>query len=157
MIDVNGWSFVKGNTDYYDRSAKIIAEIFLKEIKRHGPPLIKKSITDNQHWRLKTFISVLRHGDRTPKQKIKYFFDCKPLLDLVKDVTTDEIILKTPAEIAVVRKAILKAIEENLGDIVSLQQIDHILDSKRDLDGTKIQLRPVLDKNTKMLIKMQSF
>lgn len=68
VIDVNGWSFVKGNELYYENSAQILRESFHQVIKKRGLRL-KQASTDQ--WKLKSFLSVLRHGDRTPKLKRK--------------------------------------------------------------------------------------
>ena len=146
---------MKGNVDYYANTARIISQIFLKRVKKLGAVLTRKSITDIQHWRLKSFISVMRHADRTPKQKVKYAFDAEPLLDLVRN-ESDEILLKSSSEFTAVKDAIEVAIRDGKGDVDSLKQISHIIDSKRDLDGTKLQLRPLIDKTTKKLVKMQS-
>lgn len=64
-----GWSFVKGNQDYYDNSARIIRELLLKETMKRS--LVKKLPQSENQWRTKAFMSVMRHGDRTPKQKVK--------------------------------------------------------------------------------------
>ena len=53
VIDVNGWSFVKGNQDYYDASAKIIHQIFMREIRKRGSKLIKQVPSSENQWKLK--------------------------------------------------------------------------------------------------------
>jgi inositol hexakisphosphate/diphosphoinositol-pentakisphosphate kinase len=70
VIDVNGWSFVKGNDDYYDMCAMNLRRLCLQAAKRKETPhvLSREPSCENQ-WRLKGFLSVLRHADRTPKQK----------------------------------------------------------------------------------------
>jgi hypothetical protein len=95
VIDVNGWSFVKGNAYYYDRCAQVLRDMFLEAAK-------KKERISNHHnqansenqWRLKGFFSIMRHGDRTPKQKMKFFFKSKPFLDLLEGVTEEVVIKK---------------------------------------------------------------
>ena len=81
VIDVNGWSFVKGNQEYYQNSARIIREIFLKEISKRGASLVKHVQLSENQWKMKAFLSVMRHGDRTPKQKgFDYFLNCSEVL-----------------------------------------------------------------------------
>ena len=63
VIDVNGWSFVKGNDDYYDMCAKTMREFFLSAARIMKVKL-PRSPSFEGSWRLKGYISVLRHGDR---------------------------------------------------------------------------------------------
>lgn len=69
VIDVNGWSFVKGNDAYYEKSAQILRDSFHRVINKKG--LRFKQENNDHQWKLKSFLSVLRHGDRTPKLKRK--------------------------------------------------------------------------------------
>jgi inositol hexakisphosphate/diphosphoinositol-pentakisphosphate kinase len=73
VIDVNGWSFVKGNEFYYEQCARILKRMFLDSSRAKGEILELGSTTEQ--WKLKGFFSVMRHGDRTPKQKLKVCFD----------------------------------------------------------------------------------
>lgn len=84
VIDVNGWSFVKGSDTYYDKAAKILKDTFIqiaRRKRRHsvlsGSPgaLLNAAPLENNflmgQWRLKAYVGVFRHADRTPKQKLK--------------------------------------------------------------------------------------
>jgi hypothetical protein len=86
VIDVNGWSFVKGNDEYYDRCAQILRDICLEASSARKVPhsLARQNYSNEGAWRLKAFVSVLRHGDRTPKQKVKFIFRSAPFLGLLK-------------------------------------------------------------------------
>lgn len=59
VIDVNGWSFVKNSDIYYDLCTKSLFQEFdnLKNKKEAK--------------RFKKIVRIYRHGDRTPKQKLK--------------------------------------------------------------------------------------
>lgn len=152
VIDVNGWSFVKGNDDYYTNCSQILRNLFLKEIGKrraiisHG---IAKQPSSSQHqiverpWKLKAFLSVLRHGDRTPKQKMKFSFKSTPFLDLLAG-KTEEVIFKTAEEIDLVGKASRIAREIGCEDIRVLDQLDAIMAEKGSMIGTKIQIKPSL-------------
>ena len=154
VIDVNGWSFVKGNDEYYDKFAEIVRGIFLSEARRMVP-LFKRELSVENQWKLKAFLAVLRHGDRTPKQKLKFKFTSKTLLSLLNGAE-DEVVLKLPAELKTVSNAVRAAMQEASEDPVALQQLSTILDAKADMPGTKIQLKPGFSKSEpRELVKIQ--
>ena len=154
VIDVNGWSFVKGNLEYYDKCAITIREIFLNEIRRRGPSLMKKQLSVENQWKIKGFFSVMRHADRTPKQKLKFTFKSELFLDLVRG-SDEEIVLKKPEQVKAIFEAVQEAIKQDIEDPQGLQQLSKILDDKGDLAGTKVQLRPYFSKTDNTLEKMQ--
>lgn len=79
VCDVNGFSFVKNSTKYYDDCSSILAHMILREIapQRHLPGRISYQAEDRPivptsfgtMMELRCVIAVMRHGDRTPKQK----------------------------------------------------------------------------------------
>jgi inositol hexakisphosphate/diphosphoinositol-pentakisphosphate kinase len=93
VCDVNGFSFVKNSTKYYDDCSSILANSILKEIapQRHIPffPISYQAedrpicpTTFGTMMELRCVIGVMRHGDRTPKQKMKMEIRNKLFLDL---------------------------------------------------------------------------
>eukprot|EP01114_Cavostelium_apophysatum_P016084 TRINITY_DN4517_c0_g1_i2.p1 TRINITY_DN4517_c0_g1~~TRINITY_DN4517_c0_g1_i2.p1 ORF type:complete len:420 (+),score=97.41 TRINITY_DN4517_c0_g1_i2:207-1466(+) len=91
VCDVNGWSFVKGNMQFYDDCARVLREIFLHAMVSKGLPIMQP--TANREFR--GLISVFRHADRTPKQKLKIKVSNKQLLSFFEDDSTDEVKLKS--------------------------------------------------------------
>lgn len=106
VCDVNGWSFVKSSYKYYDDAACILRKMFLDEKAPH----ISSTIPANLPWKisepvqpsdaaggrerrtvgipaqseeLRCVIAVIRHGDRTPKQKVKLKVTQEKLLELM--------------------------------------------------------------------------
>ncbi|KAF2865897.1 histidine phosphatase superfamily-domain-containing protein [Massariosphaeria phaeospora] len=265
VIDVNGWSFVKDNGDYYDKAANILKEMFLKDIERkerkdgqitpidgqEGPDpsgLPKKSTSShrqtlkglfkspsmskiaNQHrhsttlpsspepslsttpiaaspsfekplatvltsvpnvpaksepdllpppavrdidvttgvlvplssddqgpvpppaskaqWKLKGVVSVVRHADRTPKQKFKYTFHTKPFVDLLKGHQA-EVLLIGEAALQSVSEAVRQAMEEGVEDPKKLRELHIYLNKKGAWPGTKVQIKPMFRKRRK--------
>ncbi|KAI9736237.1 MAG: hypothetical protein M1834_001123 [Cirrosporium novae-zelandiae] len=253
VIDVNGWSFVKDNNDYYDKCAKILKEMFVQEKERkegrtpasesssvatsvkdqshrkstlgqlgkrimkspslsrigghHHPQRISYSAdpsltasptvspamgpehsstlpsvpasqadllpppaipnmdlrdttkpsesTDqldtapppaSKHsWKLKGTVTVIRHADRTPKQKFKFTFHSQPFVDLLKG-HQEEVLLKGEAALGSVMDAVKLAMEERSEDMEKLKQLRTSLARKGAWPGTKVQIKPMFRK-----------
>ncbi|XP_041965823.1 inositol hexakisphosphate and diphosphoinositol-pentakisphosphate kinase 1 isoform X10 [Alosa sapidissima] len=81
VCDVNGFSFVKNSMKYYDDCAKVLGNMIMRELapQFHIPwsiPMEAEDIpivptTSGTMMELRCVIAVIRHGDRTPKQKMK--------------------------------------------------------------------------------------
>ncbi|KIX02831.1 uncharacterized protein Z518_08774 [Rhinocladiella mackenziei CBS 650.93] len=259
IIDVNGWSFVKDNEDYYNDCAKILRGIFLAErlkqdhsslgddqsientsdnlqhrqatshshrsalktilkspsmtklsqhlpySSRHhpsgvtgspktsslttplsSPPSIERpppgvdntdtlpppilstaneigtaepspAIREQEHpvpmpnskhsWRLKGVVTVIRHADRTPKQKIKFTAHSQVFADLLKG-HDEEVLLKGEAALASVEAAVKTAQREKLEDPVKLRNLRNALAKKGNQPGTKVQIKPMFRKRS---------
>lgn len=157
VIDVNGWSFVKGSDEYYDKCAQTIYDIFMAKVKQGGIfSMVKRqmSVSVENQWKTKGYFSVLRHADRTPKQKIKFTFKCETLLKLVLG-SEEEIVLKKYEQIVPVMESLRVAISEGIDDPIQLGQIVQILEEKASVMGTKVQLRPSFDKSDTTIKKIQ--
>uniref|UniRef100_A0A672JFV5 Inositol hexakisphosphate and diphosphoinositol-pentakisphosphate kinase n=1 Tax=Salarias fasciatus TaxID=181472 RepID=A0A672JFV5_SALFA len=81
VCDVNGFSFVKNSMKYYDDCAKVLGNLVMRELapQFHIPwsiPMEAEDIpivptTSGTMMELRCVIAIIRHGDRTPKQKMK--------------------------------------------------------------------------------------
>uniref|UniRef100_A0A452GGU8 Inositol hexakisphosphate and diphosphoinositol-pentakisphosphate kinase n=1 Tax=Gopherus agassizii TaxID=38772 RepID=A0A452GGU8_9SAUR len=81
VCDVNGFSFVKNSMKYYDDCTKILGNIIMRELapqfqipwsiptEAEDIPIVPT--TSGTMMELRCVIAVIRHGDRTPKQKMK--------------------------------------------------------------------------------------
>lgn len=264
VIDVNGWSFVKDNNEYYDRCANIMKDIFIKEKMRRGgmtPPMASPAPTDvdpmsrsvpgskdkapketpltgmlpNQKaasgvslskpaqdtkgagtpipepalkpenatasrsasgstsplpplpepiaesvpsstptvlpalpnlqdiagaetevqtppppppkhdWKLKGMVSVIRHADRTPKQKFKFTFHTDPFIELLKGHQEEVLLIGEPA-LASVLEAVEKAMRAGGEDLGKLRALRNVLVKKSSWPGTKVQIKPMFRK-----------
>ncbi|MBE3044062.1 histidine-type phosphatase, partial [Candidatus Bathyarchaeota archaeon] len=254
VIDVNGWSFVKDNDAYYDRSASILRGMFFKERSRRGhatpapsptpsdvldpsphaslyakdreyarppgstgtAPGSKKSLdmrseqaslntpahepiasqkgqpstlssgypsqesggTGNlsaapstasaatsapaetepapeEHqappppkhtWKLKGIVSVIRHADRTPKQKYKFTFHTEPFIELLKGHQEEVLLIGEPA-LSSVKHAVDIAETQGIEDGLKLKALRLILEKKSGFAGTKVQIKPLFRKH----------
>jgi len=82
VCDVNGWSFVKGNHKYYDDCARLLRQMFQVGFTNKGFQLVKPIPNKKV---LRGVISVFRHADRTPKQKLKFKIWNHDVLGLFED------------------------------------------------------------------------
>jgi inositol hexakisphosphate/diphosphoinositol-pentakisphosphate kinase len=81
VCDVNGFSFVKNSNKYYDDCGKILGNMILRELaptlhipwsvpfQLDDPPIVPTTV--GKMMELRCVVAVIRHGDRTPKQKMK--------------------------------------------------------------------------------------
>ncbi|KAJ5162835.1 Histidine phosphatase superfamily clade-2 [Penicillium coprophilum] len=249
VIDVNGWSFVKDNNDYYDKCANILRDIFLEERRKcegisesseppspdigplsrrstagshrqalktllkspstsrlygqnqktteapesctpslassgvestdvgaalsklnsrdahsttrgYSPSNTKSPALSVQHandealpplpaskhsWKLKGMVAVIRHADRTPKQKFKFTFHSQPFVNLLKG-HQEEIVIKGEAALSSVSDAVKQAMEKGLEDMEKLKLLRTSLEKKGGWPGTKVQIKPMFRK-----------
>ncbi|CAN0073678.1 unnamed protein product [Lampetra planeri] len=112
VCDVNGFSFVKNSMKYYDDCAKILGNLMMRELAPQfqipwSVPLEAEDIpivptTAGTMMELRCVIAVIRHGDRTPKQKMKMevrhqrYFD---LFDKYGGYASGKIKLKQPKQL----------------------------------------------------------
>uniref|UniRef100_A0A5S6Q9R2 Inositol hexakisphosphate and diphosphoinositol-pentakisphosphate kinase n=1 Tax=Trichuris muris TaxID=70415 RepID=A0A5S6Q9R2_TRIMR len=112
VCDVNGFSFVKTSTRYYEDSAKILGNMILRYLaptlhipwvrpfQLDDPPLV--ATTYGTVMELRCVLAIIRHGDRTPKQKLKMevrhqkFFN---LFSKYNGYAKSELKLKRPAQL----------------------------------------------------------
>ncbi|KAJ5110724.1 hypothetical protein N7532_001259 [Penicillium argentinense] len=266
VIDVNGWSFVKDNNDYYDKCAKILRDTFMIErrkadgsLEASEPPspdmgpsrrstagshrqalktLLKSPSTSrlygaqNSHkahetalsdvstttpslasssglesadtaasinnlasrdgrsdsrgyspnntkspalslhhaneeapppplpaskhsWKLKGMVAVIRHADRTPKQKFKFTFHSQPFVDLLKG-HQEEVVIKGAGALSSVSDAVKIAMEKGLEDMEKLKLLRTSLEKKGGWPGTKVQIKPMFRKRRPEEMREQS-
>jgi len=241
VIDVNGWSFVKDNNEYYDKCANILKEMFINEklrkasrppstdpeivipedkqpqsalstlsqmlrspnlflggasntpdipedgatiplssppsleripvrsatlpIDRLPPPELPVPATQEPspvteetapvpapaskaQWKLKGMVAVIRHADRTPKQKLKFTFHSKPFVDLLKG-HREEVLLVGENALGSVLEAVAEAQKGGLEDPEKLKILRVSLVKKGSWPGTKVQIKPMFRKKVK--------
>ncbi|KAF2444624.1 hypothetical protein P171DRAFT_387093 [Karstenula rhodostoma CBS 690.94] len=99
-------------------------------------------------WKLKGVVSVVRHADRTPKQKFKYTFHTKPFVDLLKG-HQEEVLLIGEAALQSVSDAVKLAMKAGEEDPKKLRELQVYLDKKGAWPGTKVQIKPMFRKRRK--------
>lgn len=213
VIDVNGWSFVKGNESYYgacpvfssscvtashrirvlfacallcsaltplhsknptsmpssynsssspynlpswlaDKAAEILSTLCGRVSASPDRSLVaaESPLPESSTWLLKANVTVFRHADRTPKQKLKFNFPIgeiwtQPFVRLLNG-EREEIILREQEQLRWIAGAVEEA--KSLGadgeDLTKLTLLNTALFSKIELPGTKAQLKPVYSK-----------
>ncbi|KAH7386463.1 histidine phosphatase superfamily-domain-containing protein [Cadophora sp. MPI-SDFR-AT-0126] len=96
-------------------------------------------------WKLKGVVSVVRHADRTPKQKYKFTFHTRPFIDLLKG-HQEEVLLTGEAALDSVAVAVDEALQEGVEDREKLRTLKNVLAKKGGWAGTKVQIKPMFRK-----------
>jgi len=96
-------------------------------------------------WKLKGMVAVIRHADRTPKQKFKFTFHTQPFVDLLKG-HQEEVLLKGGAALSSVLDAVNVAMEQGIEDPDKLKLLRTSLVRKGAWTGTKVQIKPMFRK-----------
>ncbi|CAG8651918.1 11286_t:CDS:2, partial [Acaulospora morrowiae] len=156
VIDVNGWSFVKGSDDYYNNCARILGTMFLKAIQKRKVKIdsVPKKFPFENSWRLKVPMPIFRHAERTTKQKMKFIFRSNPFFELL-DTSTEEIILRNEQELGRVSRAVEDAIKLRCEDLDKLQQLKLVLQMPNDLPGIKVLIKPSYSKVDESFIELR--
>ncbi|XP_071996302.1 inositol hexakisphosphate and diphosphoinositol-pentakisphosphate kinase 2 isoform X5 [Engystomops pustulosus] len=163
VCDVNGFSFVKNSMKYYDDCAKILGNIIMRELAPQfqipwSIPLEAEDIpivptTSGTMMELRCVIAVIRHGDRTPKQKMKMevrhqrFFD---LFEKCYGYKTGKLKLKKPKQLQevldIARQLLVELGQNNDSEIeeskAKLEQLKTVLEMYGHFSGInrKVQL-----------------
>lgn len=96
-------------------------------------------------WKLKGMVAVIRHADRTPKQKFKFTFHSKHFVELLKG-HREEVLLNTEASLNSVMEAVKLALQEGEEDPDKLKLLRTSLARKGSWPGTKVQIKPMFRK-----------
>ncbi|XP_051978730.1 inositol hexakisphosphate and diphosphoinositol-pentakisphosphate kinase 1-like isoform X5 [Xyrauchen texanus] len=163
VCDVNGFSFVKNSMKYYDDCAKVLGNMVMRELapQFHIPwsiPMEAEDIpivptTSGTMMELRCVIAVIRHGDRTPKQKMKMevrnalFFD---LFEKYGGYKNGKLKLKTPKQLQevldIARQLLAELVQHNDCEIEEkkskLEQLKTVLEMYGHFSGInrKVQL-----------------
>lgn len=114
VIDVNGFSFVKDNKAYYDSCANILRSTFIEakkkmDMEKKNLPIIREE--KEQKWVFKGLAIIIRHADRTPKQKFKHSFTSPIFISLLKG-HKEEVVIRNVNDLKIVLQALRIALDE---------------------------------------------
>ncbi|CAN6440302.1 unnamed protein product [Victoria cruziana] len=184
VCDVNGWSFVKNSYKYYDDAACVLRKMFLDAKAPHLsstiPPTLPWKVNEplqpsegltrqgsgiigtfGQSEELRCVIAVIRHGDRTPKQKVKLKVTEEKLLNLLLKYNGGRPRAETKLKSAVQLQDLLDATRmlvprgrsgresdsdaEDLEHAEKLRQVKAVLEEGGHFSGIyrKVQLKPL--------------
>lgn len=109
------------------------------------PPALVPMPASKHSWKLKGMVAVVRHADRTPKQKFKFTFHTQPFVELLKG-HQEEVLLKGEAALGSVENAVNVALKEGIEDPEKLKLLKTSLAKKGAWAGTKVQIKPMFRK-----------
>ncbi|XP_074489965.1 inositol hexakisphosphate and diphosphoinositol-pentakisphosphate kinase 1 isoform X3 [Sebastes fasciatus] len=158
VCDVNGFSFVKNSMKYYDDCAKVLGNMVMRELAPlfHIPwsiPMEAEDIpivptTSGTMMELRCVIAIIRHGDRTPKQKMKMevrhplFFE---LFEKYGGYKSGKLKLKKPKQLQevldIARLLLVELVQHNDCEIEEkkskLEQLKTVLEMESSLNDTQ--------------------
>ncbi|KAI3462959.1 hypothetical protein Pfo_019622 [Paulownia fortunei] len=184
VCDVNGWSFVKNSYKYYDDAACVLRKMFLDAKAPHLsstiPPTLPWKVNEpvqpsegltrqgsgiigtfGQSEELRCVIAIIRHGDRTPKQKVKLKVTEEKLLNLMLKYNGGRPRAETKLKSAVQLQDLLDATRilvprtragresdseaEDIEHAEKLRQVKAVLEEGGHFSGIyrKVQLKPL--------------
>ncbi|KAD7479515.1 hypothetical protein E3N88_02651 [Mikania micrantha] len=184
VCDVNGWSFVKNSYKYYDDAACVLRKMFLDAKAPHLstkiPPVLPWKVNEpaqpcegltrqgsgiigsfGQSEELRCVIAIIRHGDRTPKQKVKLKVTEEKLLNLMLKYNGGRPRAETKLKSAVQLQDLLDATRmlvprtrpgpgsdseaEDIEHAEKLRQVKAVLEEGGHFSGIyrKVQLKPL--------------
>lgn len=109
------------------------------------PPPVAPLPASKHSWKLKGMVAVIRHADRTPKQKFKFTFHTQPFVDLLRG-HQEEVLLKGEAALSSVLDAVKLALKQGIEDKEKLNLLRTSLARKGAWTGTKVQIKPMFRK-----------
>jgi len=166
VCDVNGFSFVKNSHKYYDDCSNILGNMILRELaptlhipwiqpfQLDDPPIVPTTV--GKMMELRCVVAVVRHGDRTPKQKMKLEVKHPMFFDLFKRMngfSVGHIKLKKPKhlqEVLDIARFLIAEIEKggSSNEVIEekknkLEQVRYILEMYGHFSGInrKVQLK----------------
>ncbi|KAF1744830.1 hypothetical protein MXB_3820, partial [Myxobolus squamalis] len=178
VCDVNGFSFVKKSVKYYDDCAHMMVEIILRHFYKNTPGIItnplknasnggsKKgaSLKKEHTLELVSVIAIIRHGDRTPKQKMKMLTRHPEFFKIFKKYGGDEearVKLKKPSQLQdildvtnhLIKTNTTKRSYEAIDNPAKLLQMKYVLEMYGEFMGfnRKVQIKSLDDKRNKIL------
>ncbi len=115
------------------------------QIENHSASKVVPQPASKHSWKLKGMVAVVRHADRTPKQKFKFTFHTQPFVDLLKG-HQEEVLLKGESALNSVQEAVKVAMQQGIEDQEKLQLLRTSLARKGAWTGTKVQIKPMFRK-----------
>ena len=107
------------------------------QLRSQIPPPASKA-----QWKLKGIVSVIRHADRTPKQKFKFTLHSKPFFDLLRG-HQEEVLLVGEDAVKCVLDAVEEASKQGTENPEKLKLLKTTLVKKASYAGTKVQIKPM--------------
>ncbi|VDM58758.1 unnamed protein product [Angiostrongylus costaricensis] len=176
VCDVNGFSFVKTSTKYYEDTAKILGNTILRRLatsmsvripyqmplgEQEAPPLLDLGLGDDPPFvstpsgklmELRCVLAVIRHGDRTPKQKMKVIVHDERFFALFKKYDgfkKNEIKMKRPNQLMEVLELARQILAEHIVKYEDsgneCQRLEHDLEQVDEEIKRWDQMRAVLE------------